>query len=450
MMDSEQIDLPHYSNSDFCEPSHNTNVIASSQYSSLNVNGRVDGVGGIAVVKNTNRRAQHHWSGTQFVEDGPENPYYLRKKHNKYGSFDVQTKEGHGQPPLGKGNVRPMSDWRGDQVQDRNHATQAWESVVQQGPGTARPDLVNRTRIKPEASKLPRLRQEKTFKEAYRNSEVIVLDNDDDDAIKIEPQTTSSIGYINTAVEHMNHLEMHALHNKQKSKSMVRDVLNRGLQPHGSNYTHPGDGVKISDNVFAQAVSELSLQKESLEKKVKDGEHTIQLQKNQLESLKYQNAELQQGNTAQKTKITNISKRLNTLEKFLQGLGADYNSLNQQNAELNRKLAEVQAEKDDMNILLNTMRDNLGEQIKFSNLVKKSKITAEEALDGFEHQHNRIEMMEGEICEKVGLLAEERDRSRALQLQIQEEREKNFQILKALEDAKSHFDKSLAELVSPH
>jgi molecular chaperone GrpE (heat shock protein) len=58
-----------------------------------------------------------------------------------------------------------------------------------------------------------------------------------------------------------------------------------------------------------------------------------------------------------------------------------------------------------------------------------------------------IENLNNEMIEKKNLLSEERDRSQALESQIEEVRKKNFRIMATIEDMRSHLRDGLAELV---
>jgi hypothetical protein len=267
----------------------------------------------------------------------------------------------------------------------------------------------------------------KSFEEAIRDNDVVDLDHDVDENFSINEVQDAEQGPVENFGGDAG-IGIGDMMGKGKARTVSRGKIYR-------------------ENRLAQAVAELGSQKELLERRVSELKYKNQLQKQRLEVIqeKYSNIEKQM--EAEKEEVGTIKNRQQILEKFVEGVGRDYNSLSKRNSEIGQKLVDALGEKDGLVNELKVVRESLLGGFDRMDLVRKSQRAAEEAISRYEQQNNHIKILEVELSEKVGLLAEERDRSQALEGHINEIRKNHATATNAIDSLKSHISEMVLELV---
>ncbi|KAI5852750.1 hypothetical protein DFP73DRAFT_581591 [Morchella snyderi] len=148
------------------------------------------------------------------------------------------------------------------------------------------------------------------------------------------------------------------------------------------------------------------------------------------EAAEKKNAELEIHVATYKDTVSGLKKRILGAQKFVDGLGNDYNMLNEKKTQLSKSINQLSWDRDEL-------RRDLKE---VSDLTEKAGVKMQEWGDS-------SAVLKGSQKEiRRRLLAAERDRTQSLESQIQEDRERNKVILESIQDVKAEVIEQLAGL----
>lgn len=183
-----------------------------------------------------------------------------------------------------------------------------------------------------------------------------------------------------------------------------------------------------SERTLTRALGELSEQKATMEKCMNEAKFALKTQAEISSGLERKNDSLQRSLEISKKAVLSLTTRFSRLEKFLQGLGNDYNTLGQKMSGMNSSLQIIKNEHAEIEVLKSSC--NNFKQVAEAFI--RTKQPLRQAQTELKRMAEKGAFLESELSEKAGLLAEARNRIQALETQIDLDRVRHEQLMSKL------------------
>jgi chromosome segregation ATPase len=207
-----------------------------------------------------------------------------------------------------------------------------------------------------------------------------------------------------------------------------------------------GDHESNTGDIINRTMYELTSRNTVLEKALADAKLSLSAQLEATKKAEEQNTQLSSALEAQSKKLADVVGKQHQFQKFLTGMGNDYDILNRKNSEMKQQLKDALAEKEGIIKELEVMRGDLekasaGAEVwgKYKDQVKEGRAENKRLLD-------RLRLLEGEFNQATGLLVEERNRTQELEIRIEEDRKLNMKIVETVTGVKEAIIGQLREL----
>jgi len=296
-------------------------------------------------------------------------------------------------------------------------------------------------------------RQEPGGPGAGTNDSVIVLDGDDDDVIQdIDKQLVgNNKGRTTRPVQ--GNLQPRPMSNL--GRAIAGSLPNRHPLRRRPAVNSPpaqqsrGGPQGSTGDILNRTINDLMSRNSMLEKGVNELNFALKAQMKTTEAAEARVKELTANLETQTKYKSEIFSKHGKLEKFVRSLGEDYNTLNTRNLDLNNRLKEALTEKDNVRnelesnraTFMRALEESERERINFRERARAIHVK----IDG---TRDLQRFSEAALNEKASLLAEERDRSQTLEMQIQEERKASLRDAEKFEEIRSLVVELNASLMS--
>ncbi|KAL7274288.1 hypothetical protein RUND412_002813 [Rhizina undulata] len=206
------------------------------------------------------------------------------------------------------------------------------------------------------------------------------------------------------------------------------------------------DVQSTGEQTLAAALTTLTAEKKAVEKKLYDARNTINTQTSYIASMEGKSVELKSQIEKYKSVLTDFKRKFSGLEKFVEGLGQDYNMLNDKNVQFKNKLNEISREKAELAEDRISIRDIVAKTEKSWQEWSSIRTTLKEAQLQIEKLQGTLKVLHEELSEKAGLLAVERDRTQSLECQMLEDRKKGDEMFRLIEESRDELMAKLEEI----
>jgi len=212
------------------------------------------------------------------------------------------------------------------------------------------------------------------------------------------------------------------------------------------------DELENTGNIVNRTLFELTTRNTVLEKTLTETRLALQSQQESTKTAEAKIAELSTRLEERSKKLADVMNRQVHFEKYLKGIGGDYNLLDRKNIELKNQLKEALAGKADILRDMANIRDVLMQTNATAEAWLKVKDQVKVTQSEIKRLQDRLNSTESELNQTTGLLVEERNRTQELESRIQEDRKTNQNITEAVErvrvqiiDELVHLQSNLAE-----
>ena len=273
---------------------------------------------------------------------------------------------------------------------------------------------------------------------------VICLDSDADEAEPLIEVRVDATQKRETDGEHHVTPEMPQPHRRSSTR---RRSAQDPIPPELTTKTLPAISqssdfhpITAAGDIMSRAVADLLSQNNRLEKELKDTKGMLESQGKHLDRAEAKAEELTVILETKGRELGDVRNRMGTVTRFVKGLGGDYDNLNKRNIALRTMLDEVLKDKQELQTDLEAVRQ-AQRQYNAESGLRRFVEEAEAVREEIQRMHSYAENQEAIIMEKIGLLAEERDRTVSLESQLKQEREENRKII-------SRFSKDKEEMIT--
>ncbi|KAF8243083.1 hypothetical protein K440DRAFT_664365 [Wilcoxina mikolae CBS 423.85] len=297
--------------------------------------------------------------------------------------------------------------------------------------------------------------------------DVIVLEDDDDEVVSTVKVERDDGTDVIKSIELLTGKKTDGLRNPHQSRDQLGKIENTtsrtrtrtqaGVQSRRSSASRnatpstpatDADNLDNTGDIVNRTMFELTTRNTVLEKTLTETKLALKSQQESTKTAEAKIAELSKSLEERAKKLADIMNRQVHFEKYLSGIGGDYNLLDRKNIELKNQLKETLAGKADILRDLDSMRAALKQAKVAAEAWGKVKDQVKETQSEIKRLQNRLDSTESELNQTTGLLVEERNRTQELESRIQEDRKINQNITEAVERVGVQISEKLVQLQS--
>lgn len=261
-------------------------------------------------------------------------------------------------------------------------------------------------------------------------------------------QTTQTMRPARVAQRRDSGLEQHrrnsfTARNRTSSDSLSRHQTPVAPAPPSSVM---GDHESNTGDIINRTMYELTSRNTVLEKALADAKLSLSIQQDATKKAEERNTELSSALEARSKKLADVVSKQHQFQKFLTGMGNDYDILNRKNSDMKQQLKDALAEKEGIVKELEVMRGDLEKASAGAEVWGKYKDQVKEERGENKRLLDRLRLLEGEFNQATGLLVEERNRTQELEIRIEEDRKLNMKIVETVTGVKEAIIGQLKEL----